>query len=257
MARFTLLTILPRKMPFAAACLFALAFLPTAPALAQRIGRPRMGAPVGGRILVPRVARPFSGIPMSRPPMVVGPRFAGPAPAGFGFRRPFLPIFRRPLFGGAPFFAFGVFPFTAYAWLECGAAWGWEFGCADWLLYAYPPALQPSVVPPLRYPVPVYVYGEYGEREPELVQLFFKDGTVVGVTDYWFVDDKIHFSVPEAGGTKSVEEVRDFDELDLQTTVDVNTRRGFRFVKRDEPMQQYLRDHPDTTPPLMQPPAGN
>lgn len=256
MARFVLLKILARKMPFAAACLLALALLPATPALAQRIGRPRMGAPVSGRILTPRVARPFPSIPVPRPPMIIGPRFAGPTPAGFGFRRPFLPIFRRPLFG-RPFFAFGVFPFTAYAWLECGAAWGWEFGCADWLLYAYPPALQPSVAPPLRYQNPVYVYGAYGEREPELVELFFTDGTVVGVTDYWFVGDKIHFSVPEAGGTRPVEEVRDLDELDLQTTVDVNTRRGFRFVKRDEPMQQYLRDHPDTTPPLMQPPASN
>ena len=256
MARFVLLTMLPRKMPLAATCLLVVALLPAAPALAQRIGRPRMGGPVGARVLPPR---PFSGIPMSRPMMVAGPRFAGfsPVESGFGFRRPFLPIFRRPLFGGAPFFGFGVFPFTAYAWLGCGAAWGWEFGCADWLLYAYPPAVQPSVVPPLRYPIPVYVYGAYGEREPELVELFFKDGTVIGVTDYWFVDDKIHFSVPGEGGTKSVEQARALDELDLPTTIDVNTRRGFRFVRRDEPMQQYLRDHPDTTPPLMQPPPSN
>jgi hypothetical protein len=257
MARFVRLTMWPRKMPFAAACLLVIALLPAAPARAQRIGRPRIGGPLGGRVLAPHVARPFSGIPAPRPAMVAGPRFGGPFESSFGFRRPFLPIFRRPLFNGAPFFAFGLFPFTGYAWLECGAAWGWEFGCADWLLYAYPPVFQPAVVPPMRYPIPVYVYGAYGERELELVQLFFKDGTVVGVTDYWFVDDKIYFTVSEAGGTKSAEQTRDLDELDLPTTIDVNTRRGFRVVKRDEPMQQYVRDHPDTPPPLLPPPPGH
>jgi hypothetical protein len=34
----------------------------------------------------------------------------------------------------------------------------------------------------------------------------------------------------------------------------VNTRRGFRVVMRNEPLEQYLRDHPDLTPPLLERP---
>jgi hypothetical protein len=45
-----------------------------------------------------------------------------------------------------------------------------------------------------------------------------------------------------------VEHVRDFDALDLQTTIDVNTERGFRFTLRNEPLEQYLRNHPDASP---------
>jgi len=44
------------------------------------------------------------------------------------------------------------------------------------------------------------------------------------------------------------------EELDLQRTIDVNTRRGFRVVVRNEPIEEYLRDHPDLTPQLVQPP---
>jgi hypothetical protein len=39
----------------------------------------------------------------------------------------------------------------------------------------------------------------------------------------------------EESGTKPVEHVIGFDELDLQRTVDVNTQRGFGFVLRSEP----------------------
>jgi len=35
----------------------------------------------------------------------------------------------------------------------------------------------------------------------------------------------------------------------LRRTVEVNTRRGFRVVRRDEPLEQYFREHPDATPP--------
>jgi hypothetical protein len=63
--------------------------------------------------------------------------------------------------------------------------------------------------------------------------LYLKDGTVYDVTDYWLEDGKIHFRTPEG----SVEQVLGVDELDLQTTVDVNTRRGFRFVLRNEPAE--------------------
>jgi hypothetical protein len=69
------------------------------------------------------------------------------------------------------------------------------------------------------------------------------------VTDYWLVDGRIHFTILEEGGTKSVEHVVPFNELDLQRTIDVNTQRGFRFVLRNESLEQYLWDHPDSSPP--------
>ena len=170
--------------------------------------------------------------------MVFGPR------AGFGQGPVFI---RHRVFLRPPFFR-GVF-FPAW-WLNCGPAWVWEFGCGDWRLPDY--GLE-NYVPP---PPPIYEYPEYvyysGQRD--VVLLFLKDGTVYSVTDYWFVNDNVHFTVPEEGGTESVEQVIGLDEMDLQKTIDVNTRRGFRLVRRDEPMEQYLRDHPDANPPLLEPP---
>jgi hypothetical protein len=101
------------------------------------------------------------------------------------------------------------------------------------------------------YETPVYVYGEGG---PDLPQLFLKDGTILNVTDYWLVDDELHFTMIEENGTKPAEHVIPFDVLDLQTTVDANTRRGFRFTLRNEPFEQYLRDHPEGSPPIVTPP---
>ena len=44
-----------------------------------------------------------------------------------------------------------------------------------------------------------------------------------------------------------------FDRVRLQRTIDINTRRGFRFVLRNEPLERYLQDHPDGEPPENQP----
>lgn len=153
-------------------------------------------------------------------------------------------MFLRP-----PIFRFGL----AYPgwWVNCGAAWALDFGCG-WRVPEYP--VENYVAAPLVIYEPEYVY--YGGPS-ELVVLFLKDGTAYSVTDYWFVNDEIHFTVLEEGGTKSIEQVIGADELDLQKTIDVNTRRGFRFVRRDEPLEQYLRDHPDANPPLVEPPPKN
>ena len=48
-----------------------------------------------------------------------------------------------------------------------------------------------------------------------------------------------------------------FGDLDAQKTVDVNTRRGFRVVMRDEPVEQYMHDHPNLIPRLLEPPPTN
>jgi hypothetical protein len=67
------------------------------------------------------------------------------------------------------------------------------------------------------YETPVYVYGE---ERPDLPQLFLKDGTILNVTDYWLVDNQLHFTMIEETGRKPAEHVIPFDALDLQTTVD-------------------------------------
>jgi hypothetical protein len=54
-------------------------------------------------------------------------------------------------------------------------------------------------------------------------------------------------------GTKAEEQAVPFDELDLQKTVDVNTKRGFRFMLRDEPFEQYVHDHPEGPPVVLSP----
>ena len=244
---------LPRKIRIAAACALACAWMQSPVALAQHGtpiggghtgGHPAAGGhPVGGPVSAPHVIPPRSAIPpvahapISRPPVVLGPR------AGFGQR----PIFiRHRVFLRPPFFQFGL----AYPgwWVNCGAAWALDFGCG-WRVPEYP--VENYVAPPQVIYEPEYVY--YG-GERELVLLFLKDGTAYSVTDYWFVNDKVHFTALEEGGTKTVEQVIGLDELDLQKTIDVNTRRGFRFVRRDEPLEQYLRDHPDANPPVVEPP---
>ena len=104
------------------------------------------------------------------------------------------------------------------------------------------------------YEPPVYVYGE---EDRELVWLYLKDGSVYRVNDYWFVNGQAHFSVMEEDPLRPVEHVIPFDDLDVQKTTYVNTHRGFRMVIRDEPWPQYLKDHPDTTPPDLAPPETN
>jgi hypothetical protein len=73
------------------------------------------------------------------------------------------------------------------------------------------------------------------------------------VDDYWFVNGQIHFTVFDEPGANLLEQVMDFDELDVQKTIDVNTRRGFRLVMRDAPWEKYLHDHPDLIPQPLAP----
>ena len=255
---------LPRKIRIVAACALACVWMQSPVALAQH-GTPVGGGHTGGghpaagghasggpvsaphvippRAVIPPAARvPISHPPISHSPVVFGPR------AGFGQR----PIFiRHRVFLRPPFFGFrGVF-YPAW-WLNCGPAWSWGFGC-DWQVPDYGTEYY---VPP---PAPIYEYPvyEYYGGPRDFVLLFLKDGTEYSVIDYWFVKDEVHFTTLEEGGTKAVEQVIGMDELDLQKTIDVNTRRGFRFVRRDEPVEQYLRDHPDANAPLVERPPKN
>lgn len=238
---------LPRKILIASVCALSCAWFHAPVALGQHGAHGGGHAGVGGHVGGGRVAPPHAATPpaahgpISHPPAGSGPR------AGFGQRPLFIRnrVFLRPLFFRGIFYP---------AWfLNCGAIWVWGFGCGDWRLpeygteYYIPP-------PPQTYEYPEYAYYS-GTRD--FVLLFLKDGTEYSVIDYWFVKDEVHFITLEEGGTKAVEQVIGLDELDLQKTIDVNTRRGFRFVRRDEPMEQYLRDHPDANPPLVERPLKN
>jgi hypothetical protein len=170
-------------------------------------------------------------------------------PHGVGFGQPRIHIFRPRVFFSRPFFRFGAgLGFNSLWWPTCGPSLGWAWGvafdCAPLAYYGL--AFQNYVTPPM------YEYSEYlyGGEERDLVWLYLTDGTGYGVTDYWFVNDQVHFQTVEDDPSKAAREhVIPYEKLDVQKTVYVNTHRGFRVVVRDEPWQQYLKDHPDLTPP--------
>jgi hypothetical protein len=87
-------------------------------------------------------------------------------------------------------------------------------------------------------PSPTYVF--VGSASPSHPQLVFKDGTTYTVTDYWRVNDQLHFITIEEGGTKSVPHIVPLGDLDVQRTTDADAAQGFRFVLRDEPIEQWL-----------------
>ena len=198
-------------------------------------------------------APPISRVPISSAPSIhtpfFTPRISVAPPAGaLGMARfhpprhplrpfpPLLFLYESP-FGG-PFFGLN----------SCGATcdfWSWTLDYAN--VSSAGPANYISQV----YEIPVSVYGE---ERADFPQLFLKDGTILNVTDYWLVDDQLHFMMIEENGTTAMEHVIPFDALDLQTTVDANTRRGFRFMLRNEPFEQYLRDHPEGPPNIVTPP---
>ena len=169
-----------------------------------------------------------------------------PSASGIIFHPPFRPI-RPVIFVYSPSFLVGgpFWPFNACWWQGCDSFWPWTFG------YTNVSSPGPVTYAPQVYQTPVYVYGEEREDTP---QLYLKDGSVLNVTDYWVVDDQLHFTVIEEPGTKAVEHSIPFDALDVQKSVDANTRRGFRFMLRNEPVEQYVRDHPEGPPPLVVPP---
>jgi hypothetical protein len=223
------------------------------PALAQHVGGhpaggARPGGAGGGRMGVPPRA------PIGRSPVVSGPRFVGRGARGFGFRQGPIRVFRQRVFFGRPFFRFGLgLGFNSLWWPNCGPslgwAWGWGFDCYPTTFYGY--SFENSLI---FQPYETYVYVP---AERDLVRLYLKDGAVYGVTDYWIVDGRLHFRMVEDDPTRPSEHVVPYDQLDVQKTTYVNSRRGFRMVARDEPWQQYLKDHPDTTPPDLVPPQNN
>jgi hypothetical protein len=151
--------------------------------------------------------------------------------------RPFpgLIFYESPFLFGGPFWGLNS------CWsANCDLFWPWT------LDYTAISSLGPANYVSQGYEAPVNVYGDEG---PDLPQLFLKDGTLLNVTDYWLVDDQLHFTMIEEEGGQPVEHVIPFAALDMQKTVNVDTRRGFRFMLRNEPFEQYVRDHPEGPPP--------
>ncbi len=66
----------------------------------------------------------------------------------------------------------------------------------------------------------------YSEAERQYVTLYLKDGTIYDVSDYWLVDNQLHFATAPEGGQRATEGVINFGELDLQRTIDVNTQQA-------------------------------
>src|ERR1700738_577767 len=252
MARFFLRGLVPKnlsgsilqKILIVAACAVATAVIQTS-ALAQHPvghagagghggGGVRMSAPPRAPISPPRGyggpgAGPHGPGPRAAGLHGAGARPPGVGPGGFRFRQGPINDFHRRRFFGAPFFGapffrpgvrfrFGVgLGFNSLWWPTCGPSFGWGFDCYPVPFYGYSYGgfgyggygFENYVTPEV-YESPVYVYG--GERD--LVWLYLKDGSVYGVTDYWLVDDQMHFSLVEDDPRKPAEHMIPFDELD-------------------------------------------
>jgi hypothetical protein len=202
----------------------------------------------------PSVVQP----PILRSPMMYAPRFSSPRPVtipsagaiGMGLiHRPIRPIRPNPpviliynpvlLFGGP------YWPTNLCWWATCGTLWPWT---VEYQTISSP---GPITYVPQVYENPVYIYGD---EQQDFPQLYLKNGTVLNVTDYWVVDNQLHFTMIDTPGAKPVEHSIPFEELDLQKTIDANTSRGFRFLLRNQPFEQYVRDHPEGPPPVAVPP---
>ncbi len=186
--------------------------------------------------------------PLYHPPSSVSRSWFAPSTGalgagGFRPRRPIRPfpsvlvVYESPFLFGQPFWGLNS------CWATCDLF-------LPWLDYTTVSSPGQTNYVAQEYAAPEY---DYGEESPDLPQLFLKDGTILNVTDYWLVDDQLHFRMIEQYGAKPVEHVIAFDALDLQKTVDAGTRRGFHFMLRNEPVEQYLRDHPDGAPPVVNP----
>jgi hypothetical protein len=250
MARFVLRDSVPSKILLIAACALVSVCIQPPVATAQRVGggvHPISGARMAPppRVVVPPAPRTT----VSQPRVITSPRLTVLGPR-FGLRPGPNHLFRRRLFFPASFSWFGpAFAFNSFWWQNCSPSWVWGYYCNGLPFYGYGygygfenyVTLQP-------YEAPVYLYAS---EERELARLYLKDGSVYSVSDYWFVNGQVHFIAVEEGGAKSVEQTIPFGDLDVQKTVNVNARRGFRVVMRDEPIEQYMHDHPDLIPPLL------
>lgn len=216
-------------------------------ALAQHA---HVGAPGHTGVATHSPSPPAPARAITSPPRVfAGPHTMGVGPRGLSFHQRPITIFRPRLLLRAPFLRSRL-GFNSYWWPACGPVWAWGINCYPAPLHGY--GFENYVTVPA-YESPVY---EYGGVNRDLIFLYRKDGTVYSVTDYWFTNSDLHFLTLQEGRENPVEHVIPADQLDAQKTIDVNSARGFRIVQRDEPWQQYQKDHPDQAPPPLQPPQN-
>lgn len=239
------------KLPVLAGILAMCAIVPAAAQRATSAGSGgvHVSAPPMSHVSIS--PSPMLHSPIIRAPMahvsIPAPRIVSATSAGaLGmtvFRPPRRPIHPRPpvwIVYQSPFL-FGPFlGFNSCWWTDCGFFWTTDYA-------------NVSSPGPTNYVEPVYETPVYGEEMPEVPQLFLKDGTVLNVTDYWLVDGQLHFKIIEEDGEKPAEHMIPFEALDLQKTVDANTRRGFHFMLRNEPVEQYMRDHPEAPSSIASP----
>ena len=228
----------------------ALAVL-SASALAQRTTTPVAHPPAPPmRVYAPPVYRPpMMQMPIVRPPAIAAPRNGFIPNRGIVLPpvRPIRPIrpYPRVIFiYSFPLFFGGLWPSNLCWWSSCDFFLPWTLG--DFNLSSASPANYVTQV----YEAPAY---GYGSEWAELPELDLKDGTILYVTDYWVVDDQLHFKIVEEAGAKPLEHSIPFEALDLQKTIDANTRRGFRFVLRNQPFEESVRDHPEGPPAIAVP----
>lgn len=151
-----------------------------------------------------------------------------------------------PVFYPVGGFGFGGF---GYGLGFCSPYWGWSPGCfgapfdSDFLGPWYGPA-EPDYIP-----VPS---DSNTASDQDEVLLYLKDGTIYVLSnDYWLQDSKLHY-LSSDGRDNSV----DMDDVDLQTTVNVNAKRGVTFVLRAAPNSnspQGGQSEPENSPGALQP----
>ena len=161
----------------------------------------------------------------------------------FGFQQPFFFFaFGGPFGFGGPCLFDGVF-------LNCfGGGWNGPFGWGWGTPWGYNPARTGSLYPIGGYtsPTPAEMNQEsvnsigpttFAPSQPEQLMLapsgqlpqpaaylVTKDGIEFGVTKYWVEDNQICYVT-----TYNVQSCISLDQLDLQTTVDINYKRGITF----------------------------
>lgn len=84
--------------------------------------------------------------------------------------------------------------------------------------------------------------------EGQLLLLYLSDGSVYGLTEYWVADGKLHY-VTTYGGENAI----DMSLVDVQHTVDVNAKRGVKFVLGPRANGQPDGTNPPQTPNPQQP----
>jgi len=156
-------------------------------------------------------------------------------------------------------------------WGLWGPGWGWGWG---WDPYWYDPWWPGYVYAPAPYPYPTDpIYSDnvrprsnsstssvYGDDNPAMgdydpaspsrdsynrnsnpptgnvalstptVLIYLKDGTTFAASDYWIADGKLHYYVNYSG-----ESTVDMDQLDVQRTVDENSKRNVQFTLKPKP----------------------